>query len=389
MSVDTAQMTSHFAPAERLDDEAIYRQLQKLQDHSMLSRLCESMLNAVAILNQNRQIVYCNRGFAAFAGYEAPEALYAKRPGEILDCVHATETDGGCGTAEACAVCGAVNAVLEAQQGEITIKEANIRRAGGKEDANLELKASPIYQGNELFVILSISDISDRTRRRSLERIFFHDLMNTASALKIILEELVSEQAAPSPPAELKSQVLNGISQLMEQIKEQQGLLAAENAQLNLNIRSARSRHLLSEVAAYYENFEIARDRNIIIAEESADIEFETDRMLIFRVLGNMMKNALEACQPGETVTLACEKQDAGIAFKVHNPGVIPRQVQFQLFQRAFSTKAEGRGLGTYSMKLLTEHYLGGRISYTTSSKKGTCFRAWYPLRFKDMANLQ
>ena len=350
----------------------------------MLSRLCESMLNAVAIVNRNRQIVYCNRNFAAFAGYERPEAVYAKRPGEILDCVHSRETEGGCGTAEACAVCGAVNAVLEAQQGEVTVKEANIRRSGGKEDLNLELKASPMHQGNELFITISITDISDRAWRRTLERIFFHDLMNTASGLKIIVEELASEQAAPSPPPELKNQVLSGITQLIEQIKEQHGLLAAENAKLNLNIQPCRSRHLLAETAAYYEHFEIARGRSIIIDEKSADIAFETDRTLIFRVLGNMFKNALEACQKGETVTIGCKKQDDGVAFHVHNPGVIPRKVQLQLFQRSFSTKAEGRGLGTYSMKLLTEHYLGGRISYTTSSKEGTWFIAWYPLRFKD-----
>jgi len=389
MSVETAQPATNFAPAKRLDDEAIYRQSQRILDHSTVSRLCESMLNAVAILNRHRQIVYCNRNFAAFAGYERAEAVYAKRPGEILDCVHSTETEGGCGTAEACAVCGAVNAILKAQQGEVTVKEANIRRTGGKEDLNLELKASPMHQGNELFITISITDISDRARRRTLERIFFHDLMNTASALKIIVEELASEQAAPSPPPELKNQVLKGMTQLIEQIKEQHGLLAAENAKLNLHIQPCRSRHLLAETAAYYEHFEIASDRSIIIDKKSADIEFETDRTLIFRVLGNMFKNALEACQKGETVTIGCEKQDGGVAFYVHNPGVIPRKVQFQLFQRSFSTKAEGRGLGTYSMKLLTEHYLGGRISYTTSSKKGTWFIAWYPLHFKDTVNPQ
>jgi signal transduction histidine kinase len=389
MSVDTAQMTTCFAPAERLDVDAVYRQTQMLLDHAVLTQICESMLNAVAIVNRNRQIVYCNRNFAAFAGCDSPEAVYAKRPGEILDCVYSAETDGGCGTAEACAVCGAVNAIMEAQQDEVSVKEANIRRTGGKEDLNLELKASPMRQGNELFVTISVTDVSDRARRRTLERIFFHDLMNTASALKIILEELASDQTPHPPPHELKSQVSSGITQLIEQIKEQQGLLAAENARLNLNIKPCRTRRLLAETAAYYEHFEIARDRHIIIDEKSPDISFETDQTLIFRVLGNMIKNALEACEKGETVTLSCEEKDGGVQFQVHNPGVIPRKVQLQLFQRSFSTKAEGRGLGTYSMKLLTEHYLGGRIAYTTSSKKGTWFSAWYPLRLNDKANRQ
>ena len=47
-----------------------------------------------------------------------------------------------------------------------------------------------------------------------------------------------------------------------------------------------------------------------------------------------------------------------------------------RIFQRSFSTKAErGRGLGTYSMKLLGEGYLHGRVreSRTGSRMLGRC----------------
>ena len=52
-----------------------------------------------------------------------------------------------------------------------------------------------------------------------------------------------------------------------------------------------------------------------------------------------------------------------------------------KIFQRSFSTKGEGRGLGTYSMKLLTERYLGGRVSFTTSADEGTIFKVALPIR--------
>jgi len=385
MKVKTEAALTKFAPAERLDDEQIYRQSRMILDHLMLSHICEAMLNAVAIVNWHRQIVYCNQNFAAFAGYSEPEAIYGKRPGEVLECVHSSETPGGCGTSEPCAVCGAVNAVLEAQKGAITIKEANIRRAEGKEDANLELKTSPMQYGGELFVIISATDISDRYRRQVLERIFFHDLMNTASGLRIISEEL-PDLIQPSGADKIKGQILNGTRQLIEQIKEQRGLLAAENNELKPKIRPLRTRQILTEVADYYKHLDIAENRQIMIAGETADLAFETDQTLIFRVLGNMVKNALEACKKNETVTISSKKRGKGVEFRVHNPGFIPRKVQFQIFQRAFSTKAEGRGLGTYSMKLLTENYLGGRIDFTSSETGGTCFRAWYPLSIRNLA---
>lgn len=40
-----------------------------------------------------------------------------------------------------------------------------------------------------------------------------------------------------------------------------------------------------------------------------------------------------------------------------------------RIFQRSFSTKgAKGRGLGTYSMKLFGETYLGGQVSFRSSA---------------------
>ena len=59
------------------------------------------------------------------------------------------------------------------------------------------------------------------------------------------------------------------------------------------------------------------------------------------------------------------------------------REVQLQVFQRSFSTKGTDRGLGTYSMKLLSERYLHGSVSFTSTPEEGTIFRARYPLQLE------
>ncbi len=53
------------------------------------------------------------------------------------------------------------------------------------------------------------------------------------------------------------------------------------------------------------------------------------------------------------------------------------------MFQRSFTTKGEGRGLGTYSMKLLSERYLNGRVEFTSSPEHGTTFTAVYPVTLR------
>jgi sensor histidine kinase regulating citrate/malate metabolism len=78
-------------------------------------------------------------------------------------------------------------------------------------------------------------------------------------------------------------------------------------------------------------------------------------------------------------VTIGCQASQGGIEFYVHNPGVIPRAEQLQIFPRSLSTKDGARVLATYKMKLLTEGYLGGTVRFESSSPHGTRFVARYP----------
>jgi sensor histidine kinase regulating citrate/malate metabolism len=50
-----------------------------------------------------------------------------------------------------------------------------------------------------------------------------------------------------------------------------------------------------------------------------------------------------------------------------------------QIFQRSFSTKGTGRGIGTYSVKLLTEKYLQGEVSFISTKEFGTTFYITIP----------
>jgi signal transduction histidine kinase len=95
-----------------------------------------------------------------------------------------------------------------------------------------------------------------------------------------------------------------------------------------------------------------------------------------------MARNALEASADGGVARVWCEAVEGGgdptrpaVRFSVHNDGAIAPELQPRIFQRSFSTKAQrGRGLGTYSMKLLGERYLGGAVSFASSAERGTTF---------------
>jgi signal transduction histidine kinase len=116
------------------------------------------------------------------------------------------------------------------------------------------------------------------------------------------------------------------------------------------------------------------------VEEDIAEVVFVSDPALLGRVLTNMIKNALEASEPGETVRVGAEQASTHIRFWVHNQGMIPREVQQQIFERSFSTKGIGRGLGTYSMKLIGESYLCGKVGFSSDKSNGTIFSIDLPM---------
>lgn len=166
-----------------------------------------------------------------------------------------------------------------------------------------------------------------------------------------------------------------GANSMVMEIDSQKELAAIESNELVPKFAPVNISKLFRTISAIYQNHVIAKDKHLIIRPVDPEVFINTDATLLGRVLGNMTKNALEASAPGESVTIGFERLDDKEArFFVHNPAVMPREVQLQIFQRSFSTKGEGRGLGTYSIKLITERYLKGSVYFTSEKGEGTFF---------------
>lgn len=363
---------TEYAPAERASPEVVDRQAQLFQRSTLLGELSDAVPNVLLILNRERQIVYSNGRLLELAGNGDGEGVVGKRPGEALDCVHASETRGGCGTTEFCRTCGAVKAVLESQRGQQSVKECSILTRS-RDALELQVWATPHEQAGEPFTIVSAADMSHQKRRRALERVFFHDVLNTAASVHGYSELLVEEDDLEDV-AEISEVIYRSSKRLIEEIQAQRELRSAERGELELSLAEVSSVSMLREVAETYSGHQVARGREIQLEEESEETTLVTDPVLARRVLGNMLKNALEATPAGGVVTLSCAAKPASVVFAVHNPSSMPRDVQLQVFQRSFSTKGVGRGIGTYSIKLFGEKYLGGAVWFQSKRHDGTTF---------------
>jgi len=368
---------TYFAPAERAGDDELNFNVTLVNDSQTVKYLFDTMPVLVAILNKQRQIIYANKSFVEFFESRSLAAFIGKRPGEAIGCVHACETEGGCGTTLSCTVCGAVNAILISQKDGSASMECRITLDTG-DPLDLLVYANQFDISDKEFTVFAATDISDRNRRKALEKIFFHDLLNITGALKGFLEILKDANANEREDYITFSQSI--IEHLIEEILSQKELTQAEDSELTVNISAFSVLDVLRETVMLYEKHLISIGKKIAIAQNVDDIVIKEDRTLLRRVLGNLLKNALEAISEGDEVLLDAKKIDKRIEFSVHNRTTISEKVKLQIFQRSFSTKGKGRGLGTYSVKLLTERYLKGTARFETGIENGTTFYINIPI---------
>ncbi len=168
--------------------------------------------------------------------------------------------------------------------------------------------------------------------------------------------------------------------ELISEIRSHQNLTEAENSELIINPMPISTMEILSEVLNVFIDQNDFNKNHIIIDEHTPDLLFISDKSLLKRVLINLAKNAFEVSDKGQSVIIGCDKMEEHIQFWVNNKKHMPREVQLQIFKRSFSTKGKGRGLGLYSVKLLSERYLKGNVTFTSSPESGTTFKVTYPL---------
>ena len=90
------------------------------------------------------------------------------------------------------------------------------------------------------------------------------------------------------------------------------------------------------------------------------------------RILGNLIDNALDA-PAGEAPKALCValwEDVKGFHFAVENNGApVPEEIQDSLFQRGFSTKGPGRGMGLSIVQEILEQY-GGQIDLDSTPRR-------------------
>lgn len=362
---------------ERLTIDQVREQYLAAARDKMLLAVFDSVPSMALILNEARQIVYGNRALLEQLSLVKMEEVLTLRPGEVMQCVH-TADGGSCGQDEGCRYCGAVSAILESQATRTPVtREARVtvQRQGSPASLDFSVTATPLNIEEHSLTMVYLTDIGAQKRREYLEQIFIHDLLNTINGLSLMTQLLDLHAASPQLQTEVQS-VHDHIDMMVEDIRGHKILLSAEQGDLQVEVANVPVDRLVQTALRSVSSLLKISKVTVDYEPVSPFLTVATDPKLARRVVVNALKNAIEASNLGEKVQVAVRGgvPPGGVTISVHNRQEIPPRVVQQIFQRSFSTRGSGRGLGTYSMRLLVESYLGGKVSFSTSATAGTTF---------------
>ncbi|HJV34732.1 PAS domain-containing sensor histidine kinase [Geomonas sp.] len=353
------------------------RQLPELlQSAELIRKLLNLVPMPLMVINRDWRVVFANQAVLKLLSPSDPGHVSGLREGDTFHCVHAREK--GEKPLPLCQVCGMAQAVAAALNGRDMVSDCRIScdLSGASHSLDLRVWAVPLVVGKETISFLALADITDQKRRAVLENVCFHDLLNTLTGVRGVLDVLSHSEVTELP--DLCRTLGRMTEHSIEEINALRFLSQAEQTTLQVVWEDLTTREFLHGSLQALHNHSAASGKTLILDPETVDAAVRSDRRLLRRVVDNLLLNALEASHAGGTVQLGCHLTGNHVDIWVHNETCMPPEVQLQVFQRSFSTKGSGRGIGTYSIRLLTS-YLQGAVAFTSTPGEGTTFHVTLP----------
>jgi two-component system, NtrC family, sensor histidine kinase HydH len=97
------------------------------------------------------------------------------------------------------------------------------------------------------------------------------------------------------------------------------------------------------------------------------------------QLVWNLVRNAVQASEAGELVTVSVEREASAIALSVVDHGVGIEEAQMpRLFDAFFTTRSQGSGVGLAVVKRIADEH-GFMIHVKSEAGRGATFRVLMP----------
>lgn len=211
-----------------------------------------------------------------------------------------------------------------------------------------------------------------------------HDLGGLVAGIKLRADATLNRPGGPSAEqsgkalkliAETAERMLHLVVDLSDLASVQGGRLVLRRRQVDVRTLIERSCEMAAPVAA-------AKSLRLICSPPAEPLVVSCDAERVFRVLGNLLGNAMKFTAAGGAIRIRAECRDGTIIVTVSDegPGIPQEQIAeiFQPYRRGPDVAVPGKGLGLYISRALVEAH-GGALTVESAPGKGSTFRFTLP----------
>jgi len=279
------------------------------------------------------------------------------------------------------------------------------RRKDGSE-VPVEIGLSPIHTSKGLLVLASIVDISERKLAELEAARQRHDLAHLARVSTVgelsssLAHELTHPITAILSNAQAAQRFLAGDHVDLDEVREILNDIVSQDERAGEVIHRLRLLLKKGEPQKHSDNVdlnEVIRDvvklmrndlinRNVTVDTDLAENlpAVTGDRVQLQQVLLNVALNACEAMNGSDSferrLLIASQCENGAVRVSVADRGVgIPEEKMEQVFERFFTTKSEGMGLGLSVCRTIIDAHRG-KIWATNNADRGATFHFSLPI---------
>ncbi|HLZ55164.1 MAG TPA: PAS domain-containing protein [Verrucomicrobiae bacterium] len=132
-------------------------------DHGFHRVLFDAVPAPVFVMDTDLRILDCNQAATRLIG-KSRRFVKQRHSGEVLRCIHAAETKGGCGCAPACRDCVVRQCIRAASRGRRVVRQQakmELLSKGGPAVVNLRVSCQPFTYGRSAFILLILEGLND------------------------------------------------------------------------------------------------------------------------------------------------------------------------------------------------------------------------------------
>lgn len=220
------------------------------------------------------------------------------------------------------------------------------------------------YKSNEDFIV----DLSEDNELDEKIKEVSHEIKNQLSILDVYTK-LIEKQNGKSKNTDVIKKACSIIAIQLNELKNYESI---EIKEIILQDIIQESIHMLDEVVKVNNN-------KISFQSPNFDVKVFADENKLLSVFNNIVKNANESTENDEIEFILEEENDNAI-IKISNHGIpIGEENKKFIFEKGYTTKSKGSGIGLYACKNYIEEFRGS-LELIESTKAKTTFQIKLPM---------